>query len=214
MLGGIDDDTYVVDNAGDLVTESFNEGTDTIQSSITWTLDLGNNVENLTLTGTKAINGTGNELSNTLIGNTANNLLTGLDGNDTLTGGTGNDTLVGGRGNDLLTGGTGADLFRFDNPNQGLDTISDFSVSQLDKIQVSATGFSGNLLVGTLTASQFISGAEINTAMNSSQRFIYNSSSGALFYDADGNGMNFNAVQIATLSGLPAINSTFIQVIT
>ena len=75
MIGGIGNDTYVVDNAGDVVTENANEGTDTVQSAVTYTL--GANVENLTLTGAAAINGTGNALDNVLTGNSANNVLTG-----------------------------------------------------------------------------------------------------------------------------------------
>ena len=67
MRGGPGNDTYLVDNTGDVVTENSNEGTDTVQSSITYTL--GANVENLTLTGTAAINGTGNALDNVLFGN-------------------------------------------------------------------------------------------------------------------------------------------------
>src|SRR5207247_965968 len=69
MTGGLGADTYVVDNAGDVVTENAGEGTDTVQSAITYTL--GANVENLTLTGASAINGTGNTLDNVLTGNSA-----------------------------------------------------------------------------------------------------------------------------------------------
>jgi Ca2+-binding RTX toxin-like protein len=91
MRGGTGNDTYVAAQTGDVVTENANEGTDTVQSSITYTL--GNNVENLTLTGTTAINGTGNTLDNILIGNSANNTLTGNAGNDILDGGAGSDTI-------------------------------------------------------------------------------------------------------------------------
>ena len=73
LIGGIGNDIYVVDVVGDIVTELAAEGTDTIQSAITWTL--GTNVENLTLTGTAAINGTGNTHNNMLTGNTATNMI-------------------------------------------------------------------------------------------------------------------------------------------
>ena len=75
MNGGAGDDTYVVDNPGDVVTEAPNQGTDTVQSSISYTL--GANVENLTLTGSGAINGTGNALNNVIFGNIGSNFLTG-----------------------------------------------------------------------------------------------------------------------------------------
>jgi len=98
LIGGAGDDTFVVGEAGDVVTELTNEGTDLVQSAINYTL--GANVENLTLTGTAVINGTGNALDNVLTGNAANNTLTGAAGNDTLDGGAGTDTLIGGTGND------------------------------------------------------------------------------------------------------------------
>ncbi|MBS0162474.1 MAG: hypothetical protein JSR64_06570 [Nitrospira sp.] len=114
LTGGAGDDTYVV-GAGDTVVEALNAGIDTVQSSVTWTL--GANVENLTLTGTAAINGTGNTLANVLTGNAGNNALAGGDGND---------TLSGGKGNDALNGGTGNDVFQFAR-GDGQDTITDAS---------------------------------------------------------------------------------------
>jgi Ca2+-binding RTX toxin-like protein len=94
LTGGTGNDTYIRDNAGDVVNENANEGTDTVQSSVAYTL--GTNVENLTLTGTSAINGTGNASNNTLAGTSATNFLTGLGGNDTYlySRGGGQDTVV------------------------------------------------------------------------------------------------------------------------
>ena len=120
MLGGAGDDTYVVDAAGDVVTENAGEGTDLVQSSVTYTLAL--NIESLTLTGTSAINGTGNAFDNILAGNTANNVLTGGAGNDTLDGGSGTDTLVGGTGDDTYVIDVAADVVT-ENANEGIDTV-------------------------------------------------------------------------------------------
>ncbi len=93
LTGGAGNDTYVV-GTGDTVTEAASAGTDVVQSAVTWTL--GANLENLTLTGTAAINGTGNTLNNALTGNSANNVLTGLGGNDTYhySRGGGQDTVI------------------------------------------------------------------------------------------------------------------------
>jgi trimeric autotransporter adhesin len=119
LLGGVGNDTYIVDSTSDIITELAGEGTDTVKSSISWTL--GDNLENLTLTGTIAFSGTGNILDNILIANSAGNVLDGGDGNDTLTGGIGNDTLFGGNGNDSLVGGLGSDLLT---GGIGNDTLS------------------------------------------------------------------------------------------
>ncbi len=80
MYGGAGNDTYQVGNGGDTVHENAGEGTDLVESTITYTLAA--NVEILTLMGTSAINGTGNDIANTLTGNGAANVLSGLDGND------------------------------------------------------------------------------------------------------------------------------------
>ncbi len=108
LAGGTGNDTYVI-STGDIVTEAASAGTDTVQTGITYTL--GTNVENLTLTGSAAVNGTGNTLANVLVGNSGINSLSGLAGNDTLDGGAGADTLTGGTGNDTykLGRGYGAD---------------------------------------------------------------------------------------------------------
>ena len=120
MSGGLGNDIYIVDNVGDVVIENAGEGTDTVQSSITYSL--GNALENLTLTGTTAINGTGNELNNSLVGNTAANILTGGLGNDTLNGGAGADTMIGGLGNDIYVVDNVGDVVT-ENAGEGTDTV-------------------------------------------------------------------------------------------
>ncbi|HEY9871025.1 MAG TPA: calcium-binding protein, partial [Candidatus Obscuribacterales bacterium] len=91
LVGGTGNDTYILnENANDSITENANEGTDTVVSSFTYTLGL--NLENLTLAGTSAINGTGNSLDNVLTGNTAANSLSGAAGNDTYVFGAGGGT--------------------------------------------------------------------------------------------------------------------------
>ena len=111
MRGNTGNDVYMVDANGDVVQENLNEGTDTVMSSVSYTL--GANVENLTLLGSNNINGTGNALDNVINGNSGNNLLTGLTGNDTVFGGAGNDTLLASLndGNDHYDGGTDADTY-------------------------------------------------------------------------------------------------------
>ena len=101
LLGGLGNDTFVVDDAGDVVIEYLNEGTDIVQSSFSIG-SLAANVENLMLMGTAAINGTGNELANYMVGNGANNGLSGGLGGDIIRGGLGNDTLDGGDGSDWV----------------------------------------------------------------------------------------------------------------
>ena len=148
LWGGIGNDTYIVDNTGDIVTELANEGAeDKVMASISYTLTA--NVEQLVLTGGSNINGEGNALNNLVTGNGGSNQLWGFAGDDTLNGdagndslfgGDGSDSLIGGTGNDLLDGGTGADMmiggrgddvyYRdslsdtiYENEGEGIDTI-------------------------------------------------------------------------------------------
>jgi Ca2+-binding RTX toxin-like protein len=111
MNGGLGNDIFYVDNAGDVCGENTGEGTDTVNASVSHVLEA--NIENLILTGTAVIDGTGNAGANTLTGNDAANVLAGLAGNDTILGGGGNDTITGGTGLDVMTGGAGNDAFVF-----------------------------------------------------------------------------------------------------
>jgi len=212
MNGGKGDDLYIVDSITDVVTESLTfalgGGIDTVQSSVTRTL--GANFDNLTLTGV-AINGTGNALGNVIFGNAGNNVLKGLGGNDTINGGTGNDILVGGLGNDLLRGGDGSDIFRFEstlNASTNLDTITDFISG--DDLQLENSIFMKLTITGALSGDNFRSAAGV-TAQDANDYILYDTTNGALYYDADGNGAGA-AIHFATLVGSPSINASDIWI--
>ena len=109
LAGGGGNDTYVVDESADVVIEQAGAGTDSVLASASYVLS--DNIENLTLTGTAAISGTGNSLANTITGNDGDNILFGLEGDDILNGSAGNDLLDGGAGADDMAGGTGDDAY-------------------------------------------------------------------------------------------------------
>ena len=200
MVGGAGNDTFIVDNLGDHAHEYADEGIDTVRASISFTLD--ENVENLALTGKSAIGGHGNELDNVMTGNGANNILLGADGNDRLVGGGGDDTLFGGAGRDVLTGGEGRDTFLFGHLPSGngeADRVLDFSHGEHDMLRLSQSAFSGLDHRGALWADEFYSASGSKAAHDSSDRLIYDPTSGKLFYDSDGTGA-VKAVLIAIIS--------------
>ncbi|MCW9680217.1 calcium-binding protein, partial [Dolichospermum planctonicum UHCC 0167] len=158
LIGGTGDDIYIVNSTTDTITENANAGTDTIQSSVTYSIAALTNVENLTLTGTTAINGTGNAGNNIIIGNNANNVMIGNAGNDTLDGGDGSDALIGGTGNDIYFANSTTDTIT-ENANEGTDTIQSsvtFTIATLTNVEnltltgtaaINGTGNSANNLI-------------------------------------------------------------------
>ncbi|MEH2082505.1 MAG: M10 family metallopeptidase [Nostoc sp.] len=145
-------------------------------------------------------NAIGSYFNDTLIGNEYNNYLSGEDGNDVINGGAGNDILV---------GGAGGDRFTFQSGSEGIDWITDFNVLE-DSIVVSAAGFGGGLVAGaTIAANNFAIGTAATT---SSQRFIYNTGNGSLFFDQDGTGA-IAKIEIATLNTGLFLNNADIVVV-
>ena len=174
LIGGLGNDNYIVDNAGDLVTETSTLATeiDTVQSSITYTL--GTNLENLTLTGTTAINGTGNALNNIILGNGANNILTGAAGKDTLTGGLGSDRF----GYKILT----------DSLLANYDVIKDFNANgsnDLFLVTTARSSFTNAGAVATLDNAGIIAKlTTTNFGANSAAQFTFGTRSFVAINDA------------------------------
>ena len=204
-MGGAGDDTYFVnrgDGAGvakigseeDQVIEAPNSGIDTVHSSV-YSYLLGANVENLVLEGV-ARRGYGNALDNELTGNERNNFLSG---------GAGNDTLDGGLGADTLTGGAGNDQFVFDN-TANIDRVTHFVAGQ-DSIALSLSAFAGIGTPGSFDANAFAANAK-NSALEGDDHILYNTTTGALYYDEDGSASADAPIQFATLAGAPDLHPT------
>lgn len=135
LIGGLGNDYYFLTKATDIVSETSKLITEIDTVNCPMSYSLGNNLENLVLTGSLASNGIGNALNNTLTGNTNNNILSG---------GAGQDLLIGGLGADSLSGGLDADRFKLNSTaDSGItttsrDSIMDFNPTQGDKIDLSA----------------------------------------------------------------------------
>ena len=126
LYGGLGDDTFVINSAGDKAYELKDQGTDIVLSSVSYSLG-GQYIENLTLTGSDLIDGTGNTFDNIITGNGRTNRLSGGSGADTLNGAAGADFLTGGAGADTLIGGSGIDTFIW-------STVSESTVAASDRI--------------------------------------------------------------------------------
>ena len=164
MMGLPGNDTYIVGQVGDQVLEAVGDGTDTIRSTVTYTLPI--NVENLTLAGGAAINGTGNELNNRITGNAAANTLNGRAGADRMFGRGGNDNYVVDRNGDRVTepAGGGTDTVR----SLVTHTLSD-NVENLRLIGGAAINGTGNVLANAITgnaAANTLNGMQGDDSLN------------------------------------------------
>ena len=178
MFGGAGNDTYVVDNSGDVANETDGDGTDTVLSSISFSLANSTHaigsIENLTLTGSGAINATGNALNNVLIGNSAANVLRGGEGSDRLDGGAGADQMYGGIGNDTYvvdnsgdvaneTGGDGTDTvlssisFSLADSTHAIGSIENLTLTGSGAINATGNALN-NVLIGNSAANVLIGG--------------------------------------------------------
>ena len=192
LKGGLGNDIYIVDSLEDTIIENANEGTDTVQSTINYTLANINNVENLVLSGDSDINGTGNSLNNYIAGNSKNNLIDGGAGNDTLYGGLGTDTLKGGIGNDTYIVDSNDDII-IENANEGIDTVQstiNYTLANINNVEnitllgtanINATGNSLNNIITGNSGNNILTGGGGNDALNGgagSDTYIFNLGNG------------------------------------
>ncbi len=199
--GGNSTDTASYLSAGVAVTVSL--AITTSQNTVGAGSDTLSNIENLR----------GSNFADTLTGQDSHNVLIGNSGNDTLIGNNGNDTLIGGDGNDRLTGGNDQDKFVFNttpNASTNLDVITDFTAVQ-DKLHLDNSIFTALTTAGVLAAGNFRTGAGIITAADADDFLIYDTTTGALYYDADGTGATA-PIQLATLTVAPTLANTNIEI--
>ncbi len=145
MAGGLGNDIFVVDDAGDVVSEELGAGSDTLRVGIA-NYTMSANIEILTVTFASGATVLGNALANTMTGGNGHDHLSGLDGNDVISGGAGDDTLQGGNGNDSLVGGSGIDFLE---GGAGNDT---YTVETVGDVVIEAAGGGSDTVRTTLAA--------------------------------------------------------------
>jgi Ca2+-binding RTX toxin-like protein len=213
LAGASGNDVYRVDSSSaPTILENAGEGIDTVVATVSYTL--GDNVERLTLTGSAAIDGTGNALANVIRGNGAANSLSGGDGNDKLLAGPGTDQVHGDAGNDWIEGGPssdemwgggGADVFTFrpgdfgGNTASSADLIHDFSIAEHDRLRLdyidANTGLAGDQAFAFIGANAF---------HNVAGELRYEQITGNTYVEGDVNGDGVADFMIA-LDGLKAL---------
>ncbi|MGP1677854.1 MAG: putative Ig domain-containing protein, partial [Burkholderiales bacterium] len=204
MTGGAGDDIYVVDDAGDVVTESADQGIDTVQASVSFDLTSRPNVENVILTGTSDLNATGNGADNTLIGNAGANVLAGAAGNDFLDGGAGIDQMSGGMGNDTYIVDNAGDTVT-ENSAEGTDTVIasvSYSLASLGDVEnITLSGFAdidatGNSLANTLTGN---SGDNLLSGGAGNDVYVFNAGFGLdTVVDSDASAGNVDIIRFGS----------------
>ncbi|MFN6465131.1 MAG: beta strand repeat-containing protein [Nostoc sp. DedVER02] len=196
--GASGNDTIDGGEGDDVLSFGYNSYNYNTSGGITATFNTTTNIGEIT-TGTNRVSYKNIERLN----------ISGTRFNDLIVGNSGNDTLTGGGGNDSLIGGNGTDTFGFYGYSGDVDTIYDFNATN-ELIQIYAARFGGGLSIGSLQTSQFTIGTSATTI---AQRFIYDDSTGGLYFDQDGSASDFTQVKFAQLStGLSLTNNNFVVV--
>lgn len=204
MIGETGNDNYTVESSLDVIVETSTVPTeiDIVNSAVSYSLGL--NLENLTLSGTTAINGTGNSVNNLINANNGNNVLRGGLGNDSLFANLGNDSLVGDLGNDNLNGGGGNDSLNggSGNDSYNVDSAADVVIeTSIISTEIDTVSSAVNYSLGANLENLFISGTAINATGNQANNYISGNSNNNVIRGGNGNDVIVDSVGNDSLIG-------------